>query len=562
MQGRNSIMSKRLEIGVLLDSLLIPAWKFEILKEIKSSDFAHLAFLIIKGVDTYNRRKKPVSGNPVFNFHKKIDKWIFTGKNSYSRKINAHELLKDIPVIDVNTIKKEGFEEFNGEDLKKIRNQKPDIILKFGFGPINGEITKIPVYGVWSYSMDKNNTEKPAIIGYYEVIRENPVTVSELLVLGENDDQNRIIFRTWESTCSYSINLNRDKLFWRASSSLPGVIRGTRDYSHDFLMKLEEKYKKDNSKEVFPQLAVPSFLASIGSLAKHLVIILRKIFKKVVYSDPFSWILLFKISDENDLLHTSFNAFRELQPSKDKFWADPFVIIKNGRYFIFVEEFLYSKNKGHISFLELNEKGELLKCQKIIEKPYHMSYPFTFFSGGNYYMIPESGGNRTIDLYKCVSFPGEWVFVKTIMNEINAVDSTLFYYSNKYWLFTVIDKIDSALDSSPELYLFVTDDLFTDKWTSHPFNPVVSDVRTARPAGKIFIHEGKIYRPSQDCSGRYGNAFSLNQILTLNEAEYEEKQILRVEPDWDKKLKGAHTFNFDNNFKIIDAYSFRRRTFF
>jgi hypothetical protein len=174
-------------------------------------------------------------------------------------------------------------------------------------------------------------------------------------------------------------------------------------------------------------------------------------------------------------------------------------------------------------------------------------------------MIPETGGNRTIDLYKCTEFPGKWVFVKNIMDNFNAVDSTLFYHNNKWWLFTVIDKIDSVTAVSPELYLFYTDDFLSENWTSHPQNPIVSDVRSARPAGKIFIKEEKIYRPSQDCSGRYGNSFDINQILTLTETEYSEKKIIKVKPEWDISLKGTHTFNFDGNFTIIDAYSFRKR---
>jgi hypothetical protein len=84
-------------------------------------------------------------------------------------------------------------------------------------------------------------------------------------------------------------------------------------------------------------------------------------------------------------------------------------------------------------------------------------------------------------------------------------------------------------------------------------------VRNARPAGNIFIKGGNIYRPSQDCSVRYGRALNFNQILVLSEEEYEEKQVSKVQPEWDNRLRGVHTYNFDNEFSIIDAYYFRRR---
>jgi hypothetical protein len=39
------------------------------------------------------------------------------------------------------------------------------------------------------------------------------------------------------------------------------------------------------------------------------------------------------------------------------------------------------------------------------------------------------------------------------------------------------------------------------EWTAHPMNPVVSDVRCARPAGRTFEHDGVLVSPGQDSSG-------------------------------------------------------------
>ena len=92
-------------------------------------------------------------------------------------------------------------------------------------------------------------------------------------------------------------------------------------------------------------------------------------------------------------------------------------------------------------------------------------------------------------------------------------------------------------------------------------NPIVTDVRLARPAGKVFVRDGIVYRPSQDCSGRYGNSFDINQVTDLTIEMYKEKTILKVRPDWDRNLKGTHTFNSDGGFTIIDTYRLRRRMF-
>jgi hypothetical protein len=188
-----------------------------------------------------------------------------------------------------------------------------------------------------------------------------------------------------------------------------------------------------------------------------------------------------------------------------------------------------------------------------------MSYPFIFKIDGAFYMIPETSRNRTIQLFKCTAFPDKWEFERNLMTDLSAVDSTVFYHAGKWWLFTSIDQTDNSVGNSTELFLFFTDDIFSAEWHGHPLNPVISDIRNARMAGKIFVENGMIIRPSQDCSVRYGRGFSLNQITKLSMEEYEEKEIIQVEPFWDKNIRGTHTFNFDKDFTVIDIYSFRNR---
>ena len=209
------------------------------------------------------------------------------------------------------------------------------------------------------------------------------MTKSELVILSECAEKNYIISDAWESTCSYSIHMNRDRLFRRSSLFTIRVIQGIHQYGKRYFEDLISAHDANTGNESL-KLSVPSFSGSIRNLAAAIMTFSRKSLKKIFYSDPFSWVLLFKIEDSKDFLNNSYSSFNKLQPSKNKFWADPFVISRDDKYFIFVEEFIYAKNKGHISVLELNKEGKLLKTQKLIDKPYHMSYPFVFESEGVY----------------------------------------------------------------------------------------------------------------------------------------------------------------------------------
>ncbi len=497
-------------------------------------------------------------GSFLFRFHRKIGQTIFLRKNSSLAKKDLRLLLNGTPIVTINSTDNPGFVNFNPDDKSKLKAYNPDFIIKLAYGVCANEILSLPAHGVWSFSMKDFGSEAEDTTGYSEVMKKEPVTAEELVIIKGNVEKNTAITRVFESTCSYSQSINRDKVLRRASLFIPRVTKGLYYFGPDYLKMLEERYYSYDP-NIIRKLSAPSFLHAARNIVISMVLLISKILKKLIYTDAFSWNLLYNIGTEKDFLKNNYGTFKCIKPPKDKFWADPFVIDKAGKYFVFVEEFIYKRNKGHISVLELDKEGRLLNVSKIIEASYHISYPFIFEKGDTYYMIPETGGNRTIDLYKCSEFPGKWVFIKTIMQGVNAVDTTLFYHGGKWWLFTVIDKINSALGASPELYLFFNDDFLSDNWISHPLNPVVTDVRNARAAGKVFIREGKIYRPSQDCSERYGNSFDINLILTLTESDYKEEKVLKVKPEWDKKLKGTHTFNFDGDFTIIDAYTFRRR---
>ena len=112
---------------------------------------------------------------------------------------------------------------------------------------------------------------------------------------------------------------------------------------------------------------------------------LKKIKSKISNLPYFyQWNILVNVDNE---ISTSFSKFIELIPPKDTFWADPFVIYKNEKYYIFLEEFDNSKNKGHLSVITLDENGNYSKPLKFLERDYHLSYPSIFEFENQLYLI-------------------------------------------------------------------------------------------------------------------------------------------------------------------------------
>ena len=186
----------------------------------------------------------------------------------------------------------------------------------------------------------------------------------------------------------------------------------------------------------------------------------------------------------------------------------------------------------------------------MLEREYHMSYPFLFEHEGALFMMPETAANRTIEVYRCARFPDRWEFSKTLMRDLYAVDATLLQHRGRYWLFAnVREPGGSSLNA---LHLFWAQSPLADLWTPHPRNPVVQDIGSARPAGNIFLEDGQLIRPAQDSSRRYGGSLRFNRITTLTEEDYGEETVAVFAPGGGK-VRATHTFNQAGGLTVIDA---------
>jgi hypothetical protein len=206
----------------------------------------------------------------------------------------------------------------------------------------------------------------------------------------------------------------------------------------------------------------------------------------------------------------------------------------------------------------MDKSGQWKTPVKVLERDYHLSYPFVFEWEGKHYMIPESGAKRSIDLYESQAFPYEWEFKQSLITGVRAVDTTLLRHAGKWWLFTGIAENEGAAPNV-ELFLFSSDELLNGQWKPHPQNPIVSDMRKARPAGAVFTQDGKLFRPSQDCTNGYGYGFDLNEIEVLSESDYQEWTCASVRPTWDENILATHTYATCGKLTVIDAFSPVRR---
>ncbi|WP_144063516.1 glucosamine inositolphosphorylceramide transferase family protein [Caballeronia insecticola] len=241
----------------------------------------------------------------------------------------------------------------------------------------------------------------------------------------------------------------------------------------------------------------------------------------------------------------------QIPSPQDRFYADPFLWRDaKGHYHLFFEDLPYSTGKGVISHVALDPVSRKWDTtpRVVLERPYHLSYPFIFEYEGDVFMIPETSGNRTIEVYRAAPFPSAWAHHATLMNDILAADTTLLHEAGTWWLFTTIEQ--GSGPNWDELHLYHAPTPFG-PWRAHPRNPIVSDCRRARMAGNIFRDaSGRLIRPAQDCEREYGAALWFCEINVLNEQDYEETPVLvkNAAPE----RSGLHTWNKAGDITVVD----------
>ena len=84
------------------------------------------------------------------------------------------------------------------------------------------------------------------------------------------------------------------------------------------------------------------------------------------------------------------------------------------------------------------------------------------------------------------------------------------------------------------------------------------DLRSARPAGTPFHHEGGLDRPAQDCSTTYGGAVAICRVDELTPTSFREVVVRGLPPLPGRYRPGFHTLASIGDRTLIDgkAYSF------
>jgi hypothetical protein len=243
-------------------------------------------------------------------------------------------------------------------------------------------------------------------------------------------------------------------------------------------------------------------------------------------------------------------AFTVLPDDGKRFYADPFLIERNGRTFLFVEEFPYASHKGVIAVSELGADGRFGVPHVVLEESHHLSYPQILVDGDDVFMLPEGSGGRELVLYRAVGFPNRWVRDTVLLSDTNINDATLLVRDGRYWLIGT-ERVD--VGSASDTMVIYSAPALRGPWTPHALNPIVIDRAAARPGGAFIRQNGRVVLPVQDGTHEYGGGLGLMDLIRLNDREAVWGPVRPIGAGTAWNRRGIHTLNRLGTLEVIDS---------
>lgn len=557
-------MSDPIKIGLLTNGITIKGWQYSIIEKLLQDDRFELC-AVIENAEPAQSTIAKIRGRwaklPWLIINKieaRLSRWLF-GQELKGLEIDVDDnielaclgmpfqTLRVLPQVSPSGL----IHRLSDEDIKQVEGLSLDVVLRFGFNILKGDILTVPRFGIWSFHHGDNAVNRGGPPGFWEVYENNPFSGATLQVLTEDLDNGIVIRKGLYSSYPFSWNENRRRLTWKSRNLMIDALRELATTGS--VPKFDDVRSRPFNLYWHPLMMAPGPLVTAVASFKLFVRMAKRALEKLLWREQWQLALC-----RGPLQGKSMRKLEVLVPPDGSFWADPFIVEREGAKWLFFEDFNFSSGKGGISCVRLTDEG-YDNFHQVMDLPYHLSYPFLFEHRGALYMIPETMANRTIEMWKCVHFPAQWEKTRTIFEDVAAVDATLFEHDGRWWMFTTQDRTGIG-DMRAELFIYHTDDPVQGEWQAHLKNPVLVNGRWARMAGG-FIHlpDGKLIRCAQKGGPTYGSGMHFMEITRLTTEIFEERRAETIQPDWRPDLVGIHHCHHLPDMTVFDMKVRRTR---
>lgn len=555
-------MSARLKIGLIVDQEELSKFDYEFIQWAKSTKLIWISHLIVqtRSSPVYIRpligqilNRKPIERirgilwKTLWAIKARVEMRTLEGIPEFADRASKFITRDSIPgrIFIAPRISSSGFVDcFSAEELRKIQAECFDLLIHVGSGILRGEILHSARFGVLAFHHGDSRANRGGPTGFWEVYHEEPLTGFLVQRLTEDHDGGDILLRGVVPT--------------QRSHVLNHAMLLTKSYRHlqKLLVRIAEEGELPQFEVQVPYSGPLYVRPRAGQIAGYLAKRVRRSLKgriRDIRGLKERWGVSYVRSHWRD---AAYWRGKQLEVRPGHFLADPFVVSRDGRTCVFVEDYLYPIGRAHISVFELGEGGAH-EIGIALEEPFHLSFPFLFEYQGQLFMCPESCQSREIRIYRCTEFPLHWTLETVAMRGIAAADTMIFQFDGCWWLFTNVSESEPHVFNT-ELHIFFATDPISGNWKPHRRNPVLMTSDCARNGGLLWDAGGAFRVGQRQGYGSYGASAQVMRIGKLNELEYVEEPVCQLTPGFDRGLCGTHHLHSDGTYSVWDYKRWER----
>jgi hypothetical protein len=553
-----------LRIGLLLDTPQLAAWCVRIIEDILRSTFAELRLLIynstagmpdLPGSSTYDHAvrllKETQARELLFRCYAAWDAVCLQNRQDDPLAVYDYsQPLANIPALEATPITHGFTDSFSPDVVAAIRAYDLDVLIRFGFHRLRGNVLQASRYGVWSVHHGDTDYYRGGPAHFWELVERHPTTGVTLQVLNESDEDLALAKGVFVTRQGMRLSQNRQAPYWGTTHLVIQKLHELHAHGWNFVRDkavLQSSYQGKR-----PVYRTPTNWEMVRWLSREAVAAAgRMAIRRLRPKPKSSWRIGIRLS-ATPLFEEGAGAlasFRWYEAPPGRWFADSMAFQHNGRQWLFIEDFDEEAKKAVISVAEIRSDGQMDVVRPCLIQPYHLSYPLVFAHDGDIFMIPETSENERVELYRARHFPFEWKLEK-VLAPFRAVDTTPLYHGGRWWFFTSIPEPRGwgALG-----FLFTAAHL-TGEWSLHPSSPISSSSLDARNAGPILQWGTRLLRSTQSAFPVYGYSFSFHEITQLDPHGFTQQTLTTIDPAGAPPLLGTHTYSRAGDLEVIDGF--------
>ena len=506
----------------------MPRWRSDLLRHLQDSGIAEIA-LVIKHSNMPDPEPKSdfkllryARSNALRVLLEIVDRRTNPIEYNPFELVSAAPLLASANVIDVEPVKKKFSDYFPADDIEEIKAHDLDLMLRFGFRILRGDILTAAKLGIWSFHHGDNRVNRGVAPGYWEVAEQHPATGTVLQILDESLDGGRLLYQSWTRTDRYSPFRNKARIFARSHTHVTRVLRRLRldgalpNSTDECPVKV---YDGPLYKDPTPGFMLRNFVAR---LARYVSDQLRRRARK----ENSAIFIKLGLKEDSELV---FYRFHKLDFADNATLAQPCLIEVDDEIYLFGKK--HPAEKGPQTFVAALLSRVDSKCdpKEIMGIDASCTSVFVFREIDRNWLIASNPSQERLELYRSEDFPLRWVFDSVLVDDVTAHRPVVFANNGKLHL--LFNRKPLAGEMADELYHYTAAEIGS-TWLPNLRNPVIDDVRSAASAGGVFRCEDGLIRPTLDHSMASAGKLGLRRLKFVSEDQFYETLEEDVQPRW------------------------------